>query len=73
MVKYGIPSVRQDILTTANKAFIYTICEACDSTLAGNAPLTIPYVLRYSSERNIEKSLRVDRLQYRKSKGWIGV
>lgn len=51
------PSVRQAILKTADKALIYSICEVCDNTLAGNAPLTRPQVQQLKRYRKIIESL----------------
>lgn len=34
------PPTRKSLLKTADKALIYSICELCDNTLAGNIPLT---------------------------------
>jgi hypothetical protein len=58
------PSLRKAILSEADKALVYTICEICDNTLFGNVPLTP------AQKTKIKKHKHIIRKLAQRGEGW---
>lgn len=57
VLKKAKPALRKSILERADKGIIYSICELCDNTLAGNVPLTEKHKRKIKKYKNILREL----------------